>query len=172
MLFRSVSQSRYSGASQTYINDEYETVYIYVGKEVEFEIVKEYIDKHTNQVQEHAKLTPKTEQTNGERFEEFMKTVEYPELEGTMNLCEDIIKEKGELRYKDGTPMRSYNSPKIQELLDEIEKESVPSYREISDEEIYKASHREINHGGGSEGWIKAAFRQGAAWYREQLKKK
>ena len=43
---------------------------------------------------------------------------------------------------------------------------------EISDEEIYKASHQEINHGGGSEGWIKAAFRQGAVWYREQLKKK
>lgn len=42
---------------------------------------------------------------------------------------------------------------------------------EISDEEIYKASHQEINHGGGSEGWIKAAFRQGAVWYREQLKK-
>lgn len=43
---------------------------------------------------------------------------------------------------------------------------------EISDEEIYKASHQEINHGGGSEGWIKAAFRQGAVWYREQLKLK
>ena len=42
---------------------------------------------------------------------------------------------------------------------------------EISDEVIYKACHREINHGGGSEGWIKAAFRQGAVWYREQLKK-
>lgn len=35
------------------------------------------------------------EQTNGERFEEFMRTVEgYPELEGTMNLCEDIIEKK------------------------------------------------------------------------------
>ena len=33
-----------------------------------------------------------TEQTNGERFDEFMRTVEgYPELEGTMNLCNDII---------------------------------------------------------------------------------
>jgi hypothetical protein len=41
---------------------------------------------------------------------------------------------------------------------------------EISDEEIEKASHQNINHGGGSEGWIKAAFRQGAVWYREQLK--
>jgi hypothetical protein len=35
------------------------------------------------------------EQTNGERFEEFMRTVEgYPELEGTINLCEDILKKK------------------------------------------------------------------------------
>ncbi len=35
------------------------------------------------------------EQTNGERFEEFMRTVEgYPELEGTMNLCEDIIEKR------------------------------------------------------------------------------
>ena len=35
------------------------------------------------------------EQTNGERFDEFMRTVEgYPELEGTMNLCHDIIEKK------------------------------------------------------------------------------
>jgi hypothetical protein len=35
------------------------------------------------------------EQTNGERFEEFIKTVGgYPELEGTTNLCEDIIEKK------------------------------------------------------------------------------
>jgi hypothetical protein len=35
------------------------------------------------------------EQTNGERFEEFMRIVEgYPELEGTLNLCKDIIEKK------------------------------------------------------------------------------
>jgi len=32
------------------------------------------------------------EQTNGERFDEFLRTIEgYPELEGTFNLCSDII---------------------------------------------------------------------------------
>jgi len=37
-------------------------------------------------------ITPVKEQTNGERFDEFMKIVEdYPELEGTINLCNDII---------------------------------------------------------------------------------
>ena len=46
--------------------------------EVEFEVVKEYTDSHTNQVQKYAKL---------------IKT-EYPELEGTMNLCTDIINKK------------------------------------------------------------------------------
>ena len=40
-----------------------------------------------------------------------------------------------------------------------------------SDEEIEEASRR-INYGGGSMGWIKDAFKQGAKWYREQLKKK
>ena len=38
-----------------------------------------------------ARLMPMKEQTNGERFDEFMKTVEYPELEGTVNLCNDVI---------------------------------------------------------------------------------
>jgi len=48
----------------------------------------------------------------------------------------------------------------------------VKTNHEISDEEIENASHQHINHGGGSEGWIKAAFRQGAVWYREQLRTK
>ena len=43
---------------------------------------------------------------------------------------------------------------------------------EISDEEIEKAVNENINYGGGSEGWIKDAFRKGAKWYREQLKSK
>ena len=39
--------------------------------------------------------TPAKEQTNGERFDEFMKMVEdYPELEGTDTLCNDIIRTK------------------------------------------------------------------------------
>lgn len=92
------------------------------------------------------------EQTNGERFDEFMKTVEYPELEGTMNLCEDVIKGKGELRYKDGTPIRSYDSPKIQAMVDLIKEDDTSSQTEISDEEIeqvkrFKDRHvKEQNH--------------------------
>ena len=42
---------------------------------------------------------------------------------------------------------------------------------EISDEEIEEAS-RQINYVGVAEGWIKDAFKKGAKWYREQLKKK
>jgi hypothetical protein len=44
------------------------------GKEIEFEIITEYIDQHTNQVQKYAKLIK-----------------QYPELEGTINLCNDKI---------------------------------------------------------------------------------
>ena len=38
-----------------------------------------------------------------------------------------------------------------------------------SDEEIEKESYQ-INYGGGSEGWIKSAFRQGAKWMRDKIK--
>jgi ribosomal protein L32 len=48
----------------------------------------------------------------------------------------------------------------------------VKTNHEISDEEIDKAAHENISWGGGSEGWIKSAFRQGAKWYREQLRQK
>lgn len=65
--------------------------------EVEFEMVKEYIDERTNQIQTYAKL-----------------------------------KQPPKLMYRDGTPIRSYCSPKIQELLDEIKLE------EISKEQLEK----------------------------------
>jgi hypothetical protein len=67
------------------------------GMEVEFEIMDVYHElaqvgyRYVN----YAKLITTREQTNGERFDEFMRTVEgYPELEGTTNLCEDILKKK------------------------------------------------------------------------------
>jgi hypothetical protein len=67
------------------------------GREVEYEEVGIY--NRNGQVGyryvNYAKLIAAKEQTNGERFEEFMRTVEgYPELEGTTNLCEDILKKK------------------------------------------------------------------------------
>ncbi len=101
--------------------------------DVEFHFYElwEQVDDET-EVTKYAKLGPVQEQTNGDRFDEFMRTVEgYPELEGTMNLCEDIIKGKGELRYKDGTPIRSYYSAKIQELLDEISVEDRIRYEKL-----------------------------------------
>ena len=48
------------------------------GGKVEFEVVKEFIDNYTNQVQEYAKLVKDTDE-------------KYPELEGTMALCNDKI---------------------------------------------------------------------------------
>ena len=62
----------------------------YDGKQVEFEIVISALDFIS-----YAELVPMKEQTNGERFDEFMKGIEeYPPIEGTLALCEDIIKTK------------------------------------------------------------------------------
>lgn len=65
------------------------------GKEVEFDWCV-IVDHDTGKGKEYAKLIDATrEQTNGERFEEFMRTVEgYPELEGIMNLCNDMINKR------------------------------------------------------------------------------
>jgi hypothetical protein len=64
------------------------------GSEVEFEI-EDFWETGGDEGIKLAKLIAAKEQTNGERFEEFMRTVEsYPELEGTMNICEDIIEKK------------------------------------------------------------------------------
>jgi hypothetical protein len=60
--------------------------------------------------------------------------------------------------------IKGYN--KAKETLLQLPKQ------EISDEEIYKASREHITDGGGAQGWIEAAFRQGAVWYREQLRLK
>jgi hypothetical protein len=66
------------------------------GKQVEFEMVN--YDGNTKMSEGwigYAKLIATKEQTNGERFDDFMRTIEgYPELEGIMNLCEDIIEKK------------------------------------------------------------------------------
>jgi hypothetical protein len=57
-----------------------------------------------------------------------------------------------ELRYKDGTLMRKYNSPKLQAIE-----------MEISDEEIKKEASKLYGVG-------YLYFLEGAKWYREQLK--
>ena len=54
--------------------------------------------------------TPAKEQTNGERFDEFMKTVEdYPELEGTVNLCNDIIETEADFAALNAWGNYQYN---------------------------------------------------------------
>ena len=58
------------------------------------------------------------EQTNGERFDEFMRTVEgYPELEGTMNLCEDIIEKKtGKMTEKEWQAAEKTQTSKTKQM--------------------------------------------------------
>ena len=68
----------------------------------------------------------------------------------------------------DGKDYKQNNSQRFDEFMDLVKS----SQQEISDEEIEKAVHQNINYGGGSEGWIKDAFKKGAKWYREQLKTK
>jgi hypothetical protein len=114
--------------------------------EVEFEI-KYYWDGRMEQPIDVAKLIDATkEQTNGERFEEFMRTVEgYPELEGTINLCNDITKKRtGKM----------------------TEEEWVAVERgEISDKDIFNVAFDKYVIEDEIE-----AFTKGAEWYREQLR--
>jgi hypothetical protein len=63
------------------------------------------------------------EQTNGERFEEFMNSIEsYPELEGTLNLCEDITKKKtGKMTEEEWVAANNAATNKLEELRKELE---------------------------------------------------
>jgi len=65
-----------------------------------------------------------------------------------------------------------YTMEQVREAIELAMDFSQISKQEISDEEIYKASREHITDGGGAQGWIEAAFRQGAVWYREQIKLK
>jgi len=67
---------------------------IAANQDVDFEL-EDYWETGLEGPVKVARLMPMKEQTNGERFDEFMDTVKgYPELEGTMNLCNDIISNK------------------------------------------------------------------------------
>lgn len=88
------------------------------------------------------------EQTNGERFEEFMNSLDkYPELDGTNALCEDIIKKR---------------TGKMTE-----EEWQAAERGEISDEEIERFASEYYDNNGADEFII-----IGAKWYREQLRKR
>jgi hypothetical protein len=76
-----------------------------------------------------ARLMLMKEQTNGERFDEFMDIVKgYPELEGTMNLCNDIISSR-EISDEEITKLANehilYNDSKRQWVI-----EGMKLYRE------------------------------------------
>jgi len=69
------------------------------GKEVEFKIVKEYTNKHSNEIQSYAELINKdntnTPKTASKEFDDFLESVkaipDYPELEGTLAMTNDVI---------------------------------------------------------------------------------
>lgn len=89
------------------------------------------------------------EQTNGERFEEFMNSVQYPELEGTNALCDDIIKKR---------------TGKMTE-----EEWQAAERGEISDEEIKEAA-KDYHWKNGVYYAQEKTFIDAIKWYREQLK--
>ena len=110
------------------------------------------------------------EQTNGERFEEFMRTVEgYPELEGTMNLCNDITEKRtGKMTEEEWQAVENNLKPKY------TPGKGISFYieNEISDEEIEKGAKEWYNKEGAYSAsaialktWVYAI-----RWYREQLK--
>ena len=68
------------------------------GKEIEFEIVKEYIDSHTNQVQKYAKLISVKETTYSDTWNEI-----FAEIEGSLH-NELPIRVKNWLRNKFNPP--------------------------------------------------------------------
>ena len=147
------------------------------GKQVEFEMVN--YDGNTKMSEGwigYAKIITAREQTNGERFEEFMRTVEgYPELEGTMNLCEDIIEKKtGKMTEEEWQAAENNPKPKY------TPGKGISFYieNEISDEEIEKAANEYAwNYQCPSEVKmckhdIISAWNNAIKWYKEQFKKK
>lgn len=63
------------------------------------------------------------EQTNGERFEEFMNSIDnYPELDGTINLCTDMINKRktGKMTEEEWVAAERGNMTAIQQMIDFI----------------------------------------------------
>jgi len=113
-------------------------------------------------------------------FDKFMESVkalpDYPELEGTMNLCEDIIEKKtGKMTEEEWQAAeRAQIVPKISdadyidrhiiESMVQLAKEGFKPSLEISDEEIENLLR---------ERWgLSNELINACRWYREQFKKK
>ncbi len=98
------------------------------------------------------------EQTNGEKFEEFMNSVQYPELEGTNALCEDVIKKKtGKMTEEE------WQAAERGEISDEEIKENIEKALNK-----FKQDHTVLNLYPSNMLQNIAEFV--AKWYREQLK--
>jgi hypothetical protein len=71
------------------------------------------------------------------------------------------------LMYKGGKEIRSYHSPKLQKMLDEINSE------EISESEI-DAAAKEMFYNNSDSGWhvqfARNCFKEGIKWYKSKLK--
>ena len=114
---------------------------IAANQDVDFEL-EDYWETGLEGPVKVARLMPMKEQTNGERFEEFMRTVEgYPELEGTMNLCNDIISSR--------------------EISDEEIEKAVNEYANVYQcpSELKMCKHDVIS-----------AWNNAIKWYKEQLR--
>jgi len=117
-----------------------------------------------------------TEWMNGKREDDVEKLAEeeYPIFDGDLLGIAHNQKQsridfiKGYNKAKETL----YTMEQVREAIELAMDFSQISKQEISDEEIYKASREHITDGGGAQGWIEAAFRQGAVWYREQIKLK
>ena len=113
-------------------------------------------------------------------FDKFMESVkalpDYPELEGTMNLCEDIIEKKtGKMTEEEWQAAEiaqivpkisdaDYIDRHIIESMVQLAKEGFKPSLEISDEEIENLLR---------ERWgLSNELINACRWYREQLKKK
>ena len=111
------------------------------GGEVEFEIVKEYIDSHTNQVQKYAKLIkPKT---GGK--------VDLQKLEDKFDklLSEETPESFHKWLESKRGPIRNYHSPKIDEMLKELQEDDIKDWAHLTsvskglDGSVYQSTYED-----------------------------
>ena len=74
-----------------------------------------------------------------------------------------------ELRYKDGTPIRKHNSPKLQAIEMEISDEDI---REGAEKWVFETNGHKWSNNNDEAGDNYGSFMEGVKWYREQLKNK
>lgn len=133
------------------------------GKQVEFEIINVYVSP------------PDSIHCNRGAFADYARLIkEYPELEGTMNLCEEIIQKRtGKMTEEEWQAAeRMYSEEEVKSAF----KKGVYRWNEpidMSAEEIEKAANDYFKDDGQCNMvFERFAFKMGIKWYREQLKNK